>query len=73
MHDLHRLRRAALSPSFSKQSILRSESIIVEKVDLLCQGLGVYAHSGNEVVLRNALIAVTIDIITEYCKYLSES
>ena len=34
-HDLHKARRAALSPYFSMQSVRKLQSVIEEKVDLL--------------------------------------
>ncbi len=43
-HDLHRARRAALSPYFSMQSVRNLQSVIEEKVDLMLgrfRGFGV--------------------------------
>jgi len=34
-HDLHKLRKAALAPYFSMQSVRRLQPVIQEKVDLL--------------------------------------
>jgi cytochrome P450 len=34
-HDLHKMRRAALSPYFSMASVMRLQPVIQERVDLL--------------------------------------
>ena len=38
-HNLHRLRRSALNPFFSKRSIANNEALIREKVEHLCRRL----------------------------------
>ena len=66
-HDLHRSRRAAISPYFSKSSIRRLEPVIAETLDNLLQRLDAAAKSGEVVPLSTAYKAVASDIITAYC------
>jgi len=66
-HQLHRTRRSALNPSFSKRAVTQLEDMIREKTELLCHRLNERAASGEVVELGAALLATTIDIISEYC------
>ncbi|KAK7697934.1 hypothetical protein SLS64_013021 [Diaporthe eres] len=75
-HALHRARRAAVNPYFSRAAIaqLEAESIRA-KVELLCERLREHASSpsaaageGEEVVdVGAAMTALTLDVISEYC------
>lgn len=77
-HALHRARRAAVNPYFSRAAIaqLEAESIRA-KVELLCERLGEHAspssagtegRGGEEVVdVGAAMTALTLDVISEYC------
>ena len=66
-HDLHRSRRAAINPYFSKASIRRLEPVIAETLDNLLQRLDAAAKTGEVVPLSTACKAVASDIITAYC------
>lgn len=76
-HNLHRLRRAAVDPYFSKRNVLKLESVIDAKVTRLCELMGKYYAKGQPMNLTNALLATTMDIITEYsfadCYHLLDS
>lgn len=76
-HSLHRARRAAVNPYFSRAAIaqLEAESIRT-KVELLCERLREHASpssagakgGGEEVVdVGAAMTALTLDVISEYC------
>jgi cytochrome P450 len=65
-HDLHRMRRAALNPYFSKKSVMRLERVIQSHVRALCERLGETQKSEEPVNLSVACFALTTDIITEY-------
>ncbi|KAK7918195.1 hypothetical protein PG985_010069 [Apiospora marii] len=66
-HHLHRLRRAPLSPFFSKKSITDKEPQIREKVEHLCRRFAAAAAAGDEVIrLDVAFTALTMDIITDF-------
>jgi cytochrome P450 len=65
--DLHRQRRAALNPFFSKRGIVRLEPRITSKVQKLCDRLAEHMAKGKIVDLKCAYMALTMDVITEYC------
>ena len=81
-HDLHRKRRAALNPFFSKQSARRLAPLIQERVETLIQRLVDLKDTGTVVNILHALSAFSngkflsylreidsdgADVITEYC------
>ena len=66
-HDLHRNRRAAFNPYFSKASIRRLEPVITKTLDILLRRLEVSANSGEVVPLDIAFKAVASDVVTLYC------
>ena len=65
-HDIHRMRRMALNPFFSKQAVQRLEPMIQSKIDLLCRRLREFAQQGQVLTVENAMMALTTDIISEY-------
>ncbi|KAI4206164.1 MAG: hypothetical protein LQ348_001050 [Seirophora lacunosa] len=66
-HDLHRMRRSALNPFFSKQQVLRLEPVINENISKLCRRLNEYKGAGTTVNLNCAYAALAGDIVTQYC------
>jgi hypothetical protein len=66
-HDHHRLRRAAINPYFSKQSVARLEPTIQSLIDALCARFREFQQSGEVLNLGCAYSALTTDVITEYC------
>lgn len=65
-HDLHRARRAPLSPFFSKKAVLELSGVVQEKVSLLAWHLE-RVHAEQAVfALSTAFTALTGDIITHY-------
>ena len=76
-HDLHRLRRGALNPFFSAQSVAKLEPLIRSKVGNLCARFDTIAQTGEIVRLDAAFMALTMDIICDYAfakdrRYLDE-
>jgi hypothetical protein len=65
-HDIHRLRRTALNPFFSKQAVQRLEPMIQGKIDLLCKRLQEMAKQGQVLDVETGIMALTTDIISEY-------
>ena len=65
-HDLHRSRRAALSPFFSKQNIRRLESTIIDVLHQIFQRLDQHIETKLPVDLSLLFRAATHDIISEY-------
>lgn len=66
-HDLHRARRALLNPFFSKRSITSLEPVIQSAVDTLCRRLEGFRESKEIVNMRHAYVALTTDVIRQYC------
>ncbi|KAJ5822443.1 hypothetical protein N7447_004783 [Penicillium robsamsonii] len=65
-HDVHRVRRAALSPFFSKRSIQALEGRVVEKIDILIDRIAEARKTGENVNLLFAAGALTMDVISAY-------
>jgi cytochrome P450 len=65
-HDIHRMRRMALNPFFSKQAVQRLEPMIQGKIDLLCKRLQEMTRQGQVLDIEVAIMALTTDIISEY-------
>ncbi|KAF2971661.1 hypothetical protein GQX73_g1881 [Xylaria multiplex] len=67
-HDIHRIRRNALNPFFSKRAILERARVIQEHMDALCQRLKSEFQGRSRVLVINDMLACwTTDIITDYC------
>ena len=66
-HELHRLRRSAVAPLFSKRSIYQLSSLVQKYVDDLITRLDEFRGSQIPVNLIDAYSALTGDIITDYC------
>ncbi|KAF2688865.1 cytochrome P450 [Lentithecium fluviatile CBS 122367] len=65
-HDHHRIRRQPLNSFFSKQAIMRIESIIQSKVDKVIEKLkGAYAQ-GTLLETQDVFGALTTDVISHY-------
>ena len=65
-HELHRMRRNALNPFFSKRSVTRLEQIIQDKVERLCEGISQCARKDEVIRLDAAFVALTLDVISGY-------
>jgi len=64
--DLHRVRRSALNPFFSKRSITAIGPLIQDKVDKLCTSLSTYVNGERPANLSIAYLSLTIDVISQY-------
>lgn len=65
-HNLHRLRRSALNPFFSKRAIANNEAQIKEKVEHLCRRLKECMGNNEVVRVDAAFMALTMDIVTHF-------
>lgn len=65
-HDVHRMRRAALSPFFSKRNIHALEGLIIGKVDELVERFVIAYKTAEIIPLLHATGALTMDIISVY-------
>ena len=64
--QLHKLRRGALNPVFSKRSILSFQPTIRAKIDTLCDHVAEFHESGEVLKINNAFSALAGDVICEY-------
>ncbi|KAH6677138.1 putative cytochrome P450 [Halenospora varia] len=64
--DLHKLRRSALNPFFSRRSITVLEPMLVEKVNKACSRLQESKDAGTPIDLRLLFSCMTTDILTDY-------
>jgi hypothetical protein len=67
-HDLHRIRRGAMNAFFSKAAVSRLEERIQSRIRVLCERLSGFLERGEIVDMGVAMTALTLDVITEYCK-----
>jgi cytochrome P450 len=64
--DLHKMRRHALAPFFSRRSINDIEPVIVDKVNQACERMEGFKASKTPVDLRLLFSCMTTDIVTHY-------
>ncbi|KAK1478824.1 hypothetical protein CTAM01_14922 [Colletotrichum tamarilloi] len=72
-HDEHRIRRAALSPYFSKQSVRALQPLVDRNMGILLGRLREFAQSGAPLKLDDAYAALTNDIVEDYAFGKSEN
>jgi len=65
-HDLHRLRRGALNPFFSKRSVYQMEWIVQDKIEQLSRRFEAAIETREVIRLDVAYMALTMDVITHY-------
>ena len=65
-NEIHRMRRAALNPLFSRKRVLELENIIHDKVEKVGRRIGQSATSKTPVDLHHACRAISVDAITDY-------
>ncbi|KAE8440479.1 hypothetical protein EG329_007445, partial [Mollisiaceae sp. DMI_Dod_QoI] len=65
-HDLHRVRRTALNPFFSRKMVLELEDVVQDKARKLCALASRKFSTGKALDLHHAFRAVSIDVITDY-------
>jgi len=65
-HDLHKVRRKAISPFFSSAKISEFHPVILSKIDKLCRKIYLHQEYGQVLPLSKCWFALTTDIITEY-------
>ncbi|RYO73653.1 hypothetical protein DL764_010431 [Monosporascus ibericus] len=65
-HDLHKQRRAATAPFFSKASVAGKQGIIYSLADKLCDCIGKSVDSESSINIGTAISAFTRDVATQY-------
>ncbi|KAJ5108558.1 benzoate 4-monooxygenase cytochrome P450 [Penicillium angulare] len=66
-HDLHRVRRSAVNPFFSKKSVNDLVPVIWKPIDMLLERLRNASQTGEVLNMKYFYAAVTQDIINAYC------
>jgi hypothetical protein len=65
-HGLHRVRRGALSPFFSKRAITGYEAIIQAKINALCNHLRAAIKTGTPLDLHVCFMCFAVDTVSHY-------
>lgn len=65
-NEVHRIRRGAMNPMFSRQKVLDLESIVQDKVDKVIRRMQDGVESNKSVDLHHAFRAVSVDVISEF-------
>lgn len=63
---VHRMLRAPLNPFFSRRAILEQESLVQDKVSVLCRGFERRAGTGAAFRVTDAFAAFAGDVISQY-------
>ncbi|KAJ5738047.1 benzoate 4-monooxygenase cytochrome P450 [Penicillium malachiteum] len=66
-HDLHRVRRSALNPFFSKKSVNDLVPVMWKPIYMLLDRLRNASQTGEVMNMKYFYAAVTLDIINSYC------
>ena len=65
--ELHRVRRGALNPMFSRARIVDLQTIIQDKVGTLLDRIREFQNEGKILPINRAFMALTGDVVMEYC------
>jgi cytochrome P450 len=65
-NELHRVRRGALNPLFSKKAVLELEKVVQSKVEKLMHSASQKLARGESVDLHHGFRALSVDVITDY-------
>ncbi|KAL2425367.1 Cytochrome P450 monooxygenase sdnE [Exophiala dermatitidis] len=65
--ELHRIRRGALNPLFSRARILDLQTIIRAKIDTLLDRIREFQREDKVLPINRAFMALTGDVVMEYC------
>lgn len=63
--DLHRIRRGALNPLFSRARIVDLQGIIREKIGILLDRIREFQKDGRVLPINRAYMALTGDVVSE--------
>lgn len=65
--ELHKRRRAPLESLFSRQSILKLEPMLMDKLNICCSRFDELYAANKSIKLEWALKSLTIDMVSEFC------
>jgi hypothetical protein len=63
-YRLHRVRRAALNPFMSKQTVARLQLMLTHMIEKLCNRIEEFRKSGEPMLMRRVYMCLTTDIVT---------
>jgi cytochrome P450 len=63
-YKLHRTRRAAMNPFFSKQKVVRLQPMLTFMIEKLCNRIEEFKESGEPLSMRPVYMCFTTDITT---------
>lgn len=66
-HDLHRKRRAAANPFFTKRAIQSLKPVIQAKTDIIVSRLRDFVNTGEVVDMSAVYTGLTMRVISQYC------
>lgn len=69
--ELHRIRRGALNPLFSRARIVDLQTIIRDKIGILLDRLREFQRDQKVLPINRAFMALTGDVVMQYCFSLS--
>lgn len=64
--EVHRVKRAALSPFFSRKNVFALEDIVHQKADKLVARMRQAFATGGAIDLHHGFRAISVDVITDY-------
>lgn len=65
-NDVHKIRRGALNPMFSRQKVLELESIVQQKASKVCKRMQAGIDRNEPVDLHHAFRAVSVDVVSGF-------
>jgi cytochrome P450 len=65
-NELHRVRRGALNPLFSRKAVLELQNVVQSKVEKLSRRMNEAVNDGKPVDLHHGFRALAVDVITDY-------
>jgi cytochrome P450 len=71
-HDLHRIRRAAVNPFFSKSAVRQLQPVVDERIDALLRRFGEFQASGQAIILNYAFSAFTNGMFSSSLRMLAD-
>jgi hypothetical protein len=63
-YKLHRVRRAALNPFMSKQTVARLQPMLTQMIEKLCNRIEEFRKSGEPMLMRRVYMCLTTDVVT---------
>jgi cytochrome P450 len=65
-NEIHRIRRAALNPMFSRKMVLELEAVVQDKARKVCKLMQEGIKRGTPVDLHHAFRSVSVDVISDF-------